>query len=86
MVSLLSIFVCLNTNGFIGVNFFSSSKEKIQRLLNVVLLTSLLVYIVMLTMMCCFTSTFEQMSRFNTSLSVLCHIFLLVECCEYVAA
>lgn len=62
MVSLLSIFVCLNTNGFIGVNFFSSSKEKIQRLLNVVLLTSLLVYIVMLTMMCCFTSTFEQMS------------------------
>ena len=27
MVSLLSIFICLNTNGFIGVNFFSSSKE-----------------------------------------------------------
>lgn len=62
MVSLLSIFVCLNTNGFIGVNFFSSSKARIQRLLNVVLLTTLLVYMVMLTVMCCFMSFFEQIS------------------------
>ena len=52
MVSLLSIFICLNTNGFIGVNFFSSSKEKIQRLLNVVMLTA----------MCCFTSALEEVS------------------------
>lgn len=62
MVSLLSIFVSLNTQGFIGVNFFSSSKEKIQRLLNVVVLTTLLVYMVMLTVMGCFTSAFEQVS------------------------
>lgn len=62
MVSLLSIFICLNTNGFIGVNFFSSSKEKIQRLLNVVVLTTLLAYMVMLTAMCCFTSALEEMS------------------------
>ena len=60
MVSLLSIFICLNTNGFIGVNFFSSSKEKIQRLLNVVVLTTLLAYMVMLTAMCCFTSALEE--------------------------
>ena len=62
MVSLLSIFICLNTNGFIGVNFFSSSKEKIQRLLNVVVLTTLLAYMVMLTAMCCFTSALEEVS------------------------
>lgn len=62
MVLLLSIFVCLNTNGFIGVNFFSSSKERIQRLLNVVLLTTLFVYMVILTLIYCFTSTFEQIS------------------------
>ena len=62
MVSLLSIFICLNTNGFIGVNFFSSSKEKIQRLLNVVVLTTLLTYMVMLTAMCCFTSALEEVS------------------------
>ena len=62
MVSLLSIFICMNTNGFIGVNFFSSSKEKIQRLLNVVVLTTLLAYMVMLTAMCCFTSALEEVS------------------------
>lgn len=62
MVSLPSIFICLNTNGFIGVNFFSSSKEKIQRLLNVVVLTTLLAYMVMLTAMCCFTSALEEVS------------------------
>lgn len=62
MVSLLSIFVCLNTNGFIGVNFFSSSKSTIQRLLNVVLLTTLFVYMAMLTVICFFRTTCEQIS------------------------
>lgn len=62
MVSLLSIFISLNTNGFIGVSFFSSSKAKIQRLLNVVLLTTLVVYLVILSVMCLFRPTFEQIS------------------------
>lgn len=62
MVTLLSIFVCFNTNGFVGVNFFSSTKKYIQRLLNVVLLTTLFVYMVMLTVISCFQSTFEQIS------------------------
>ena len=62
MVTLLSIFVCLNTNGFIGVNFFISPKEKMHRLLNVVLLTSLLVYMVFLTLTFCFSTKFEEVS------------------------
>lgn len=62
MVFLLSILICLNTNGFIGTNFFTSSKEKIQRLLNVVLLTTLFVYIVILTLISACTSAFEQIS------------------------
>lgn len=62
MVSLLSIFICLNTNGFIGVNFFYSPKNTIQRLLNVVLLTTLFVYIVMLGVMYFYRTTCEQIS------------------------
>lgn len=62
MVSLLSIFISLDTNGFIGVNFFSSPKEKIQRLLNVVLLTALFVYMLLLTIIGCFTSVLERLS------------------------
>lgn len=60
MVSLLSIFICLNTSGYIGVNFFSSRLNKIQRLLNVVLLTTLLVYLVLLTLIMAFPSFWGQ--------------------------
>jgi len=59
MISLLSIFICLNTNGMIGVNFFTSSKEVIQRFLNVTLITSLLVYLLSLTGMLLLKSQFE---------------------------
>ena len=62
MVSLLSIFVCLNTNGFVGVNFFTSLKGKIQRLLNVVLLTSLLVYMIFLILVSCLSTVLEKVS------------------------
>lgn len=53
MISLLSIVICLNTNGIIGVYFFTSSKEVVQRFLNVTLITSLLVYLFLLTSMLC---------------------------------
>lgn len=60
MISLLSIFICLNTNGLIGVNFFTASKEVVQRLLNVALITSLLVYLLFLTGMLLLKSQFEE--------------------------
>lgn len=37
MISLLSIFICLNTDGLIGVIFFTASKKVIQRVLNMTL-------------------------------------------------
>lgn len=60
MISLLSILICLNTNGLIGVNFFTSSKEIVQRFLNVTLITSLLVYLLFLTGMFLLKSQFEE--------------------------
>lgn len=66
MISLLSIFICLNTNGLIGVNFFTVSKEVIQRLLNVTLITSLLVYLMFLTGMLLFKYQFEEWTGLDT--------------------
>lgn len=60
MISLLSIFICLNTNGLIGVNFFTSSKVVIRRTLNVVLITSFLVYLLFLTGMLLLKSQFAD--------------------------
>lgn len=48
LISLFSIFICLNTNGLIGVDFFVAGREKIQRLLNVTLITALVIYLIML--------------------------------------
>ena len=48
VIQLLSIFICLGTNGIITVDFFKHKKEYIQRLVNVVLLSALGVYAVML--------------------------------------
>ena len=67
MISLLSIFICLNTNGLIGVNFFITSKEIIQRLLNMTLITSLLVYLLLLTCMLLLKSQFEDWTGLNTA-------------------
>lgn len=67
MISLLSIFICLNTNGLIGVNFFTASKEVIQRLLNVTLITALLVYLLFLTGMLLLKSQFEDWTGLDTA-------------------
>lgn len=67
MISLLSIFICLNTNGLIGVNFFTASKEIIQRLLNVTLITALLVYLLFLTGMLLLKSQFEDWTGLDTA-------------------
>lgn len=67
MISLLSIFICLNTNGLIGVNFFTSSKEIIRRLLNVTLITSLFVYLLFLTGMLLLKSQFEDWTGLGTA-------------------
>lgn len=48
LISLFSIFICLNTNGLIGIEFFTAGREKIQRLLNVIIITALFVYLIML--------------------------------------
>lgn len=66
MISLLSIFICLNTNGLIGVNFFTVSKKTIQRLLNVTLITSLLVYLLFLTVTLLLKSQFEDWTGLDT--------------------
>jgi len=60
MVSLLSIFICLNTNGLIGVNFFTQPLTVIRRLLNMVLMITLLVYLFFLTSMLLFKSALEE--------------------------
>ena len=67
MISLLSIFICLNTNGMIGVKFFTSAKVVIQRFLNVILMTSLLVYLLLFTGMLLLKSLFEAWTGLNTS-------------------
>lgn len=67
MISLLSIFICLNTNGLIGVNFFTSSKDVVQRLLNVILITSLLVYLLFLTGMLLLKVQFEDWTGLDTA-------------------
>lgn len=67
MISLLSIFICLNTNGMIGVNFFTASKDVIQRFLNVTLITSLLVYLFFLTGMFLMKSQFEDWMGLDTA-------------------
>jgi len=66
MVSLLSIVICLNTNGIIGVHFFTSSKEVVRRLLNVTLITSLLVYLFFLTGTLLLKSQFEDWTGLDT--------------------
>lgn len=60
MVSLLSIFICLNTNGLIGVNFFTQPLTVIRRLLNMVLMITLLVYLCFLISMLLFKSALEE--------------------------
>lgn len=50
VVQLLSIFICLGTNGIIGVDFFRESKEHIQRLVNVVIISALFVYGLLLSL------------------------------------
>lgn len=60
MVSLLSIFICLNTNGLIGVNFFTQPLTVIRRLLNMVLMIALLVYLCFLTSMFLFKPALEE--------------------------
>lgn len=67
MISLLSIFICLNTNGMIGVNFFTASKDVIQRFLNVTLITSLLVYLFFLTGTFLMKSQFEDWTGLDTA-------------------
>lgn len=67
MISLLSIFICLNTNGLIGVNFFVFSKEVIQRLVNVTLITSLFVYLLFLTGIFLLKSVFEAWTGLETA-------------------
>ena len=48
MISFFSIFICLGTNGFIGVEYFKSEKEKICRLINVTIMSTFLVYLVLI--------------------------------------
>ena len=48
MISFLTIFICLGTNGFIGVEYFKSEKEKICRLINVTIMSTFLVYLVLI--------------------------------------
>ena len=67
MVSLLTIFICLNTNGFISISFFGSPRIRIQRLLNVVLLTTLLMYLFLLTSLFCFNSFFTKVVGLNVT-------------------
>ncbi len=67
MISLLSIFICLNTNGLIGVNFFTTTKEVIQKLLNVTLITSMLVYLLFVTGMFVLKPQFKDWIGLSTA-------------------
>lgn len=60
MISLLSIFICLNTNGLIGVKFFITSKEVVRRFLNVTLITALFVYLLFFIGTLLWKSQFEK--------------------------
>ena len=60
IIQLLSIFICLGTNGIIAVDFFKHKKEYIQRLVNVVMLSALGVYAVMLLLVLTLPTQLER--------------------------
>lgn len=61
LISFLTIFICLGTNGFIGVNFFVSEKDKIRRLVNVVLITSIFIFFFLLFTFIVFRGACERL-------------------------
>ena len=60
VIQLLSIFICLGTNGIIAVDFFKHKKGYIQGLVNVVLLSALGVYAVMLLLVLALPEQLEK--------------------------
>lgn len=60
IVQLLSIFICLGTNGIIGVDFFKENKGYIQHLVIVVLLSAIGVYATILIMVIAFPTQLER--------------------------
>lgn len=80
VVSLFTIFICLNTNGYIGVNFFRLSKLKICSLINVVLITSIVVFAVLLLLTIAFRATLQV----TFGLPYIYYVFAISYCFFYV--
>ena len=51
LVSLLTIFICLNTNIMVGINFFRKPKDTVSRYLNVSVITAIVVYLLLITIL-----------------------------------
>lgn len=86
MVSLLSIFICLNTNGFIGVNFFSSSKEEDSTIVECSSVDNITYLYGDADGDVLFYVGFRGGVGANDCLSVLCHFLLCIECNECIVA
>jgi len=70
MISLLSIFICLNTIGLLGVNFFTKSKKEIRKYLNMILIIGLFVYFFLLLSLFVFNSFLHKAVGLETNYQI----------------
>lgn len=61
MISFFSIFICLGTNGFIGVEYFKSEKEKVCRLINVTIMSTFFVYLILIVSIFTFSTQLSNL-------------------------
>lgn len=66
MVTILSMFICLGVNSYKSVKFFNSDKLTIQRLINVTLIITLLVYMIILVAIVSLPSFFTSVLGVDT--------------------
>lgn len=78
VIQLLSIFICLGTNGIIAVNFFKKNKAYIQQLVNVVMITSIGVYTVLLLSVITIPQQLEQIIGID-----ILYIFYAISVCLF---
>jgi O-antigen/teichoic acid export membrane protein len=84
MISFLSIFICLGTNGFIGVEYFNSKKEKVCRLINVTIISTFFVYLILILSVFAFSTHLPELMGIKLEFQFYAVSVCLLQILQYI--
>ena len=84
MISFFSILICLGTNGFIGVEYFKSEKEKVCRLINVTIMSTFFVYLILIVSIFTFSTQLSNLMGIKLEFQFYAVSVCLLQILQYI--